>query len=266
MDSPVSMPRELTHLVYRIRLLKTSPPSFHRYIHSDTFDDLSKAVEHSMIGSSLDEIVVLIDLEMMTGPQAPREGVRRIMYCTEEDLVTALGLAGAPVGLDKLEMHDVPGNISHAHERDEVSGKDDAATGPSSNADPEGENHEPTTQLPDDFYITHSEEEILNARAIQRACRRRQGRNKLRGLSGIEGRAYKSFETCLRSLDEEKMHQLKSNHQYRWRYLGVVPYLLASVDIIYDQLHAAKRKAKKGLKPLEHNTLEGISERFGLLK
>ncbi|KAF9042114.1 hypothetical protein BJ165DRAFT_1529567 [Panaeolus papilionaceus] len=241
------------------------PRLYARYIYSSTFDDVSKATRRSMMGSSLDEMVVLIDLQMVDDAQAPVMGVRRIMYYTEEDLATSLGLAGPPVGLDSLENHDISGNIHNVPDHDELPGEDTVVTGSSADAAPAEENHEPTTQIPDDFYITHSEQEVLNARVIQRAYRRIQARTKLRESSGLDGRTYRCFEECLRSLDGKKMHRMKSMNHYRFVYLASLPQLVACIDAIYEHLLAAKVKVKERLPKLRHDALEELSERYTLL-
>ncbi|KAF9050293.1 hypothetical protein BJ165DRAFT_1341573 [Panaeolus papilionaceus] len=245
------------------------PRLYSRYIYSNNDYELSLVTRRSLIGSSLDEMVMLKDAHKIDGPLAPILGVRRVVYTAEQDLVASLGLSGHPVALDNLGARNTQSvDISQAQgidESHEMPEERRTAGVESADVVPEDRNHEPITQIPDDFYVTHSEQEVLSARVIQRAYRRIRARTKLRESSGLDGRTYTCFEECLRSLDGNKMYRMRSMNRYRFVYLATLPQLVACIDVIYDHLLAVKVKVKEQLPKLRHDALEELSERYTFL-
>ncbi|PPQ98968.1 hypothetical protein CVT24_003464 [Panaeolus cyanescens] len=257
---------EILRIFKSLRSCQYIPSIYARYISSETFDDVAKVTRRSMMESNLDEMVEIKDLGKTEGNQAPIMGVRRILYCTEEDLATSLGLDGSPTGLENLEEVNVDSSIMPKNNSQEVGGDELAEFDPGKEM-PEDENMEPTTQIPNDFYVTHSEEEISKACIIQRFIRRVQGRRMSREASGLQGRISKHFELCLRSLEGEKMIRMRNTSQYRLRYMAALPHLMACLDTLYDRLLAAKGKVKKQLQLGAHGvSLEDVSERYTRLR
>ncbi|PPQ98969.1 hypothetical protein CVT24_003465 [Panaeolus cyanescens] len=247
------------------------PLPYRFYISVQSHNDLVRVLRSSLQGSPFEKM-----MELRDASRSPRlTGSRYLEYKSYDDLVATFAKSGSSAALDDIDVPE-PDVITAAASDQQEAVIDDADEGDVPEDEEAGiESNVDTTQekkadeieinLSEKFYVEHSAEENDKACLIQRAFRHVQGLKDLQISSGLEGRSYRWFLECQATLKGEKMEKAKKTSSYRLRYLGVLPQLLACIDAICDQLHAAKNEVKKQLNPrrqLNHEMLDELSERL----
>ncbi|KAF8816728.1 hypothetical protein BYT27DRAFT_7237858 [Phlegmacium glaucopus] len=241
------------------------------YICANCWKDIAKATRRSMQGSSLDEMVGLLQSDRIQSPIYEIFGVRNVTYSMTEEILSLL--AGFP-SQHLSSLQAPPFDISSGN---------DSMTGVS--VDLEGENdhvdalnevneisadhdHEedpdfiPRTDLPEVIYARHSEAEKKAATIIQRVYRRILEQRRLRNKPGQEGLNRHYFHLCWKRVREEN----RERDSYTQAFLGPLPHLLSSFDCAKSLAMAKQQEMTEQLVPgHKHESLDEISRNLKLI-
>lgn len=250
------------------------------YLAIQSHADLVRIVRGSLHNSPFDKMLELRDASRPPGPSL--RGVRVLRYRTYDDLAAFFAKSGSSASLDEAEELEAEATVVTEPEQQDMAAQeadddsdeeqglpDDGGDGKGHAAQLDQGNQDVDVKLAEELYVEHSAEENTKASIIQKAFRRVRELKELQSSPGLDGRSYRLFMTCQETLKEHKMQKIRDTFQYRLRYLGALPLLLACIDTIYDQLHAAKNEVKQQLNPrrrVNHEMLDELSERLTKLK
>ncbi|KAJ7139395.1 hypothetical protein C8R44DRAFT_867547 [Mycena epipterygia] len=229
-----------------------------KYVWAESWAALTRAVRSSTDGSSLDEMVQLLQASGSRPPAVP--GVRQIVYEKIEDVPGLLG-SSTPA----LTVPENPGSygdqqttptVVQAETQEDV---DDAGDEGNAGAD---------ERLPEDVAIdmpsvlepiARSDEELAAAAKIRqfilRTHRRVEQRKRGTGRSNLLSEL---FAECRgQSVTMDRVHRL-----YRVHFLGPLPHLLLCLDIVHTQAQKEGKQIRKDLQVEAHEALENLDQKL----
>ncbi|KAJ7479993.1 hypothetical protein B0H11DRAFT_1263344 [Mycena galericulata] len=239
-------------------------PLSNRYVTADSWTGLVHALRLSTAGSPLDEMVVILNAER---PQHhPVRNVRQIVYKSLEEIPQLLGSSRSLVeGVSMLADGDAnERTLPDDEEEDGVEEEAEPAPGFADGGDADGAAPEvgPVAMPPTLEAVTHTEEEIQAASAIQHAFRRvhkRVGKRKAEmAESSLVAGCADLFLTCLK----ESASIDWPTREYRLRFLGPLPHLLLCLDVVYGTAQKQKKHIKKDLREAKHERLEALDKQL----
>lgn len=123
----------------------------------------------------------------------------------------------------------------------------------------EDPNFIPRTEIPDDVYVGHSEQELEAIPVIQRIYRIYMERRRRFDKAGLEGGVHRCFREYLDAF-QPSMCQGDTPHYKPW-FLGPLPHILASLDAI-QVLVSTKKAELKGML-LDEKTNHQLLDKVG---
>jgi hypothetical protein len=223
----------------------------------------------------MDEMVELLHKPCTQFPVPDIFGVRRVVYESQEEILSLLrrsGLASATFDLNSedhlassmFSENDVGTTVSTpgATEVEGTTANDIDEHIPS----PLDENPEdlvdedpnfiPRTEIPEDVYVGHSEREIAAVSFIQKVYRITMARKHRLDKPGLEGGVHRYFREYLGTF-QPSMGQGPTPRYKPW-YLGPLPHILASLDAIQLLVSTKKAELKKMLSNIDHELLDEV--------
>ncbi|KAJ7715028.1 hypothetical protein DFH07DRAFT_762888, partial [Mycena maculata] len=219
------------------------------YVHANSWTGLTWVVRSSTAdGSALDEMVQL--LHPLRGPPRAMPDVRQILYKNIEDIPRLLGSSPSATtnpARVQAEIKEEGGNVYDDGE---------AST---------------DRRLPEDVdidvpaipeLVARSEEELAAAakirKAILRAHRRAVQRKRGTGKASLAAQLAEFFTECR----DESVAMDRPDHLYRIYFLGPLPHLLLSLDIVGTRAQKEKKQALKEYGSAEHQGLEDVDRKL----
>jgi hypothetical protein len=232
-----------------------------------------------MQGSPLDEMVELLHESRTQFPVHEIFGLRRVVYKSQEEILhllrrsslasmtfdshsaahpqsnmlsengvgTAVSIAGPTevegINANSIEDEHIPSLEEHPGESVE-----------------EDPNFIPRTEIPDDVYVRHSEEELAAISVIQRIYRNAMERRRRLDKAGLEGGVHRCFKEYLHAFQPS----LGQGFPYQPWFLGLLPHILASLDAI-QVLVSTKKAELKGMlldEKINHQLLDEVGLRL----
>ena len=218
-----------------------------------------------MQGSSLDEMVELLQSDLIQSPVHEIFGLRRVTYTTTEEIPSLLAnlpsphLSSSQIPPSDLSSGNSPVGVNV--DLEEENAEDDhidalnEANEILSDQEEEDPDFIPQVELPEDIHARHSEDEIHAATKIQRAYKRLLELRQLRNQTSLKGRNHFYFHLCWKKVREEN----RKSDEYTQAFLGPLPHLLSSLDYAEHLTMAKKCEMKKQLVRAKHETLDEIS-------
>ena len=233
------------------------------YVYAESFDEIGKATRRSMRGSPLDEMVELLHEPRTQFPVHKIFALRRVVYKSQEEILNLLRRPSLgsmvfdsdhfEIGLDSASAIEVEG-IGANHFEDEHIPSLEEHPGESAEEDP---NFIPQTEIPEDIYVGHSEREIATASVLQKMYRIAKEKRRRLGKAGLEGGLHRWFKEYLDAL-QPSMGQ--GFPRYKPWFLGPLPHILASLDVVQVQVSTKKAEFKGMLldKTFNHQLLDEV--------
>ncbi|KDR68695.1 hypothetical protein GALMADRAFT_146049 [Galerina marginata CBS 339.88] len=215
------------------------------YVNAQTFGGIIMATRRSLDNSPVDELVQLFFSDLLRFPVCQVSGLpRRLVYTNQEDILPLLkgklsdqSRTPSPVHPDSNLSHsDIEAQMRDEDQDDDDQGIDDVDIG-------EDQNFIPETEIPEELYRGHSEEELSAASLIQRKCRIVLERRRLFENPGLEGAIRRWFVLCSKNFQEGR------SPSYKIRFLCFIPPLLCSLEALHAAALKKKIKLRKRLRP-----------------
>jgi hypothetical protein len=238
-----------------------------RYIYAEDFHDIVNATRRSMQGSSLDEMVQLLQSDRIQSPLHEIFGLRLITYSMTEEIPSLLAdLPSQDPTRSQMPLFEVSSADSLMGvnaELEEENVKDDHVDALNevneilSDQEEEDPDFIPRTDLPEVIHARYSEDETQATTVIQRAYRKVLEQRRSRNKTGLEGQNRYYFHLCWNKVREEN----RKRDKYTQAFLGPLPLLLSSLDSAEILTMARKRQMKKCLRGsiLKHESLDKVS-------
>jgi hypothetical protein len=255
-------------------------PFAESYVYAENFNDIGKAMRRSMRGSPLEEMVELLHEPRTQFPVREIFGLRRVVYESQEEILNLLRRSSlAPMTLDSDSAAHPQSNmlsengigtavsVAGATEVEGISANSiedehipslEEHPGESVGEDP---NFIPRTEIPDDVYVRHSEEELAAVSVIQRICRIAMERRRRLDKAGLEGGVHRCFKEYLHTFQPSMGQEFP---RYKPWFLGPLPHILASLDAI-QVLVSTKKAELKGMlldEKINHQLLDEVGLRL----
>lgn len=243
----------------------------HSYVHAKDFGGIFWQTKRSMQHSPLDDMVHLLQKDRINRPVTDEPGLKRIVYLSIGDILPLLG--GFPL---KSPSHHVPVTPQVADVPVRVPETNNPFTR-LTNFEPEGDaddediihNDQPEvdgehdtnlvleTEIPEDLYVGYSEHHVQSATLIQEKFRKKIGRRSMSTEQGLDGAIYRRTAEYHQYI-REKMGYVLS--EYKIRYQGPLPALLACMEVIEPLVAAQKKSFSKQLvsKHFRHQDLDEV--------
>jgi len=232
-----------------------------------------------MQGSPLDEMVELLHEPRTQFPVHEIFALRRVVYKSQEDILNLLRRTSlVSITFDSGSVAHSQSNtlsengvgtavpIASATEVEEISANSiedehipslEEQPGGSVEEDP---NFIPRTEIPDDVYVGHSEEELAAIPVIERIYQISMERRRRLDKAGLEGGVHRYFREYLDAF-QPSMGQGDFPRYKTW-FLGPLPHILASLDAI-QVLVSTKKAELKGML-LDQKTNHQLLDEVGL--